>query len=67
MVTAPAGLLDDAIKHGLSDFRVKRWLTVDHTLYLTWLEIYEEGNSLRNLQMNRLGFGNNEANIYHNI
>lgn len=39
MVTAPAGLLDDAIEHGLSVFRVKRWLTVDHTLHLTWLDI----------------------------
>ena len=66
MVTAPAGLLDDAIKHDLSDFRVKRWLTVDHTLHLTWFEI-EEGNTLGNLQMNRVKYGNNEANIYHNI
>ena len=60
MVTAPAGLLDDAIKHDLSDFRVKRWLTVDHTLYLTWLEI-EEGSTPGILQMNRVKFGNNEG------
>lgn len=42
MVTAPNRLQNNAIKHDLSDFRVKRWLTVDHTLHLTWLEI-EEG------------------------
>jgi len=47
-MTAPAGLLDDAIKH---DFRVKRWFTVDHTLHLTWFGV-EEGNTFGNLQMN---------------
>jgi hypothetical protein len=41
-VTAPAGLLDDAIKIVSSDFRVMRWLTVDHTLHLTWLEVEEK-------------------------
>jgi hypothetical protein len=35
LVTAPAGLLDDATKHGLSDYYVTRWLTVDHKLHLT--------------------------------
>jgi len=60
-VTAPAGLLDDTIKHDLSDFRVKRWLTVDHTLHLTWIEIIEEGKTLLNMQMNRVKFGNNEG------
>jgi hypothetical protein len=59
-VTAPAGLLDDAIEHDLSDFRVKRRLTVDHTLHLTWLEV-EVGKTLLNLQMNRIKFGNNEG------
>ena len=52
--------MDDAIKHGLSDFRVKRRLTVDHTLHLTLLKIYEEGNSIRNLQMNREKLGHND-------
>jgi hypothetical protein len=52
VVTAPAGLLDDAINNDLSDFRVKRRLPVDHTLHLTWLEIEEE-KTLLDLQMNR--------------
>jgi len=60
MVTAPAGLLDDAIEHDLSVFRVKRWLTVDHTLHLTWFEI-EEGCVFGNLQMNPVKSGNNDG------
>ena len=52
MVTAPNRLQNYAMNHDLSDFRVKRWLTVDHTVYLTWLEV-EEGKTLSNLQMNR--------------
>ena len=48
MVTAPVRLLNDAIEHDLSDFRVKRWLAVDHTLHLTWFEV-EEGKTLLEL------------------
>jgi hypothetical protein len=44
---------------------VKRWLTVDHTLHLTWLKVKE--NAFENLQMDREKYANNEANIYHNM
>ena len=65
-MTAPNRLQNYAIQHDLSDFSVKRWLTVDHTLHLTWLEVDEE-NAFENLQMDREKYANNEANIYHNI
>jgi hypothetical protein len=45
--TAPAGLLDDAIKRDLRDIRVKRWLAVDHTLHLALLEIKKRETILR--------------------
>jgi hypothetical protein len=66
IVTAPAGLLDDAIKSVSSDFRVLRWFTVDHTLHLTWFEVEEEKDAWSWL-VERATIENNEVNIYHNI
>jgi hypothetical protein len=62
----PVGLLDDAIKSVSSDFRVLRWLTVDHTLHLTWFEVEEEKDSW-NWLVERATIENNEVNIYHNM
>ena len=59
MVTAPVRLLNGRMEHDLNDSRMKRWLAgIGHTLHLTWLEI-EEGKALKDLQMNRVIFGNN--------
>ena len=66
MVTAPNRLQNDAIQYDLSDFRVKHRFTVDHNA-ASHLVRSRRGKGSLELQMTRVTYGNNEANIYHNI